>query len=153
MMTMPLLLAALALPACGSSTSDQSQPVRIEEPGTGAGGEPGVEPGAGDEPVTSEPGGGATGPTVGGGEPAGEPGSLVVGDDPCESDADCVPAQCCHATACVSKDNAPNCTDMMCTEECRYGTLDCGGECLCHEGKCAARLSEPPEGVQDLSPQ
>lgn len=73
---------------------------------------------------------------------------LVVGDDPCETDADCVPARCCHAAACVARANAPDCSGMMCTQECRYGTLDCGGECLCHEGKCAARLSERPEGLQ-----
>ena len=62
----------------------------------------------------------------------------------CETDADCVPAGCCHAAACVGTANAPDCTDMMCTQECRYGTLDCGGRCLCHEGRCAARLSEAP---------
>lgn len=70
---------------------------------------------------------------------------LVVGDDPCESDADCVKATCCHATACVAAANAPDCSDAMCTADCQFGTTDCGGGCLCHEGRCAARLSEEPE--------
>lgn len=78
------------------------------------------------------------GETQGGGD------DLVIGEDACETDADCVPAGCCHAAACVGTANAPDCTDMMCTQECRYGTLDCGGRCLCHEGRCAARLSEAP---------
>lgn len=71
-------------------------------------------------------------------------GELVVSDDACETDDDCVPAGCCHAAACVAQANAPSCEDMMCTQECRYGTLDCGGRCLCHEGRCAARLSVAP---------
>ena len=58
-----------------------------------------------------------------------------------------MPAECCHAAACVAAANAPDCTDVMCTMDCQYGTLDCGGRCLCHEGRCAARLSEPPAGL------
>ncbi|MBX3252127.1 MAG: hypothetical protein KF901_33440 [Myxococcales bacterium] len=77
-------------------------------------------------------------------EPTNGEGELAVGEDACETDDDCVPAECCHAAACVAQANAPNCEDMMCTQECRYGTLDCGGRCLCHEGRCAARLSVPP---------
>lgn len=71
--------------------------------------------------------------------------NLNIGDDACETDADCVRATCCHATACVHVDNAPDCTDMSCTADCQYGTTDCGGGCLCHEGRCTARLSEAPE--------
>ncbi|MCX6708748.1 MAG: hypothetical protein NTW67_03850 [Candidatus Woesearchaeota archaeon] len=59
----------------------------------------------------------------------------------CSSDADCVPADCCHAIACVSKSQAPQCAGMMCTMECRGGTLDCGGSCGCKEGKCSAVLT------------
>ncbi len=70
--------------------------------------------------------------------------NLVVGEDACETDADCVPAACCHAAACVAAANAPSCEDAMCTMDCQFGTLDCGGRCLCHEGRCAARLSEMP---------
>jgi len=56
----------------------------------------------------------------------------------CSTDADCVPAQCCHATDCVSEVEAPNCAGMFCTEECRGGTIDCGGGCSCVDGKCNA---------------
>ena len=72
-----------------------------------------------------------------------EPGfeqALVLGDDACETDADCVPAACCHAAACVSVDAAPACGEAICTTDCRDHTIDCGGGCLCHEGHCAARV-------------
>ncbi len=59
----------------------------------------------------------------------------------CSTDSECVPAECCHATACVSKSQAPQCADVMCTMECRGGTLDCGGSCGCKEGKCNAVLA------------
>jgi hypothetical protein len=65
-----------------------------------------------------------------------------LGDDPCTEDSDCVPAQCCHAHACVARDNAPDCADAMCTMECRGGTIDCGGGCVCMDGRCAARLND-----------
>jgi hypothetical protein len=61
----------------------------------------------------------------------------------CKTDADCVPAQCCHATSCVAKGAAPDCKATMCTKECRGGTLDCGGGCFCQQGKCNARLGKP----------
>lgn len=64
----------------------------------------------------------------------------------CAVDADCVPAACCHATACVAKAAAPDCRAVMCTMECRPGTLDCGGACLCRAGRCAARLASAPAG-------
>jgi hypothetical protein len=76
-------------------------------------------------------------------EAASEP-RIVVGTDACTTDADCVPDACCHAAACVAAANRPSCADAVCTQECRYGTLDCGGSCLCHEGHCAARLSALP---------
>ena len=68
------------------------------------------------------------------------PTRVVSTDIACERDADCVPAGCCHADACVSASQAPECKDVMCTADCRAGTLDCGGGCLCQEGRCAARL-------------
>ncbi|KYF94103.1 hypothetical protein BE20_07480 [Sorangium cellulosum] len=71
--------------------------------------------------------------------------SIAVGSDPCQSDADCVPVCGCHPAACVAKATAPACEGgMMCTQECRPGTMDCGGGCLCHEGRCAARLVNAP---------
>jgi hypothetical protein len=62
------------------------------------------------------------------------------GKDPCTTDADCVKATCCHADACVSRDKAPNCKDAVCTLECRIGTMDCGGGCVCRDGKCGAEV-------------
>lgn len=99
------------------------------------------EPGLGEEPIgepaaPEQPLGGPDQPAQAG------PDNLVIGDDPCEQDTDCRPAQCCHATGCVAAENAPDCSDVMCTEECRANTIDCGGECVCHEGKCAARLND-----------
>jgi len=125
----PTLAFAFALlmlisTACGGSrAADPGQPITVEEPLETPTSEVLEEPNAVD--------------------PEDEP-DLVVSEDACETDADCVPAACCHAAACVGRANAPDCNDSMCTMECRYGTLDCGGGCLCHEGRCAARLSEAP---------
>lgn len=59
----------------------------------------------------------------------------------CESDADCVPAQCCHPDDAVNKDYAPDCSEVFCTMECRPGTIDCGqGEIRCVEKECQAVL-------------
>jgi hypothetical protein len=71
------------------------------------------------------------------------PDAAAPADQSCKTDADCVPAQCCHATACVSKEGAPDCSKTMCTKECRGGTMDCGGGCHCQQGKCAAKLGRP----------
>lgn len=57
----------------------------------------------------------------------------------CSLDSDCVPAQCCHPTSCVSKEEAPDCSGIGCTEECKPGTMDCGqGYCACVNGECVA---------------
>jgi hypothetical protein len=81
-------------------------------------------------------------------------GALVVGQDVCQTDADCVPAACCHADACVGVRNAPDCAEVLCTQDCQFGTLDCGGRCLCFEGRCAARLSAPiaPQSELETGP-
>ena len=51
----------------------------------------------------------------------------------------CVPAQCCHPTSCVFEKDAPDCKGVMCTMDCKPGTLDCGqGECKYIDGKCGA---------------
>lgn len=61
----------------------------------------------------------------------------------CASDADCVPAECCHATSAVNKENAPDCSAVFCTMDCQPGTLDCGqGEVKCMDGKCTAVLAK-----------
>ena len=116
--TLPILSALLFAVACGSSQGSTQEPV------TGSG-----EP----EPITVEP----TPATA-------SPEGLVVGTDACTTDADCVPDGCCHPSACVAQGHAQACGDVMCTTDCRFGTLDCGGSCLCHEGHCAARLSVAP---------
>ncbi len=60
----------------------------------------------------------------------------------CESDADCVPAECCHPSACVNKEFAPDCSNVYCTMECRPGTMDCGqGYCACVNHTCQAIIS------------
>jgi len=56
----------------------------------------------------------------------------------CNSDSDCVPDSCCHAKGCVNKENAPNCKGVLCTMECREGTLDCYGKCKCVNNNCEA---------------
>ncbi|MGE0785840.1 MAG: hypothetical protein AB7S26_09145 [Sandaracinaceae bacterium] len=124
-MTLPASMMALALVACGSPEGDDTTgddtTIQLDETG---GGETSTPP----DPETD----------------------LVVGEDACETDADCVPAACCHAAACVAVTDAPACEDVMCTAHCAAQTLDCGGACLCHEGRCAARLNDlgPPEVVQ-----
>lgn len=117
-------LALITTGACGGS--ETQEPIQFEPRA--------AQPSSGDEPA----------PTVRGG--------LVVSNDACTTDADCVPAACCHAAACVARANAPACGEAMCTQDCRFGTLDCGGSCLCQEGRCAARLSEPPAMLQPDAP-
>jgi hypothetical protein len=66
---------------------------------------------------------------------------IVAGDVPCQTDADCVPQQCCHATTCGAPSTKPDCSQTMCTLECASGTMDCFGGCLCGEDKkCAAKI-------------
>lgn len=72
---------------------------------------------------------------------------LVHGNVPCTSDADCVPAECCHPTSCVAAIDKPDCSATACTMDCRGGTMDCYGGCLCVEGKCAAKLWDPPGAI------
>lgn len=125
-----LLTFSFLLAAC--SGGEAEEPIVVDTSGTETtgNGETGSAETAVDEPAP---------------DPASQQGQLVVGEDTCETDADCVPAACCHPAACVAQANAPSCAAVMCTSDCRYGTLDCGGSCLCHEGRCAARLSVAPQ--------
>lgn len=59
----------------------------------------------------------------------------------CRADADCVPATCCHPTACTTAASAPRCDGIVCSRECRPATLDCGGRCVCRDGRCEAHLA------------
>lgn len=75
---------------------------------------------------------------------AGDEAADEGGGQACTSDADCVPAQCCHPTSCVPASEAPDCSDVACTEECRGGTMDCGqGHCACQDGTCTAVIDNP----------
>ncbi|MAG38895.1 hypothetical protein CMO90_02295 [Candidatus Woesearchaeota archaeon] len=57
----------------------------------------------------------------------------------CDSDDDCVQASCCHADSCVNKDFKPECTGILCSMDCKPGTMDCGqGRCGCESNKCTA---------------
>ncbi|MCS6856566.1 MAG: hypothetical protein NZM37_02530 [Sandaracinaceae bacterium] len=77
----------------------------------------------------------------------------VEGEDGCEADSDCVPASCCHASRCVGRAKAPRCEQpVLCTMECRPGTIDCGGGCVCRNGRCTARIWRPDfQGQIDTS--
>ena len=60
----------------------------------------------------------------------------------CQTDVDCVPATCCHPTECAPVAQKPDCSEILCTEECKQGTLDCNqGNCACINNKCAANLN------------
>lgn len=65
---------------------------------------------------------------------------IVLTDEACVTDSDCVKATCCHATTCVTASATPDCSTVACTADCRAGTMDCNGGCLCQAGKCAAKL-------------
>lgn len=126
---MVLSVLSLALASCGSRDSAQEQEQTETEPTNGA------------EDQSTPPG-----------ETSDEDqlavrGEIVLGTDPCTTDGDCVPADCCHAATCVAAASAPSCGDAMCTMECRLGTIDCGGGCLCQDGRCGARLMAPPAGL------
>lgn len=59
----------------------------------------------------------------------------------CSSDADCVPSSCCHADSCENIASKKVC-NVLCTQECQPGTLDCGqGSCACVNNKCSAVLN------------
>jgi hypothetical protein len=65
------------------------------------------------------------------------------GEQVCMADADCVPAQCCHPTNCVPAAQAPDCSDIACTQECQPKTMDCGqGHCACEDGACTAVIDD-----------
>ena len=146
----------LALPSCsgGTTAGDGAPPppVGVGEDGAGADGAV-LDSTSGGAAETEEAEGARTPPrrdppadtgaVSGPGEPmqGWPPMRVVTTDIACTSDADCVPAGCCHADTCVAASDAPECKDVMCTADCRAGTLDCGGGCLCQEGRCAARIA------------
>jgi len=59
-------------------------------------------------------------------------------DYSCTKNSDCVPASCCHASSCISINNAPICSRIACSMGCKPGTMDCGqASCVCQNNKCA----------------
>jgi hypothetical protein len=124
-------IAACASPQKGPEPAAPPPPLSAEAP-------PPPSP-----PVESADAGAAATPEGDAGAPvAPTPPPKATAGAECSSDADCVPATCCHPKTCVAKSAAPDCSATMCTKECRGGTLDCGGSCLCKEGRCDARLGE-----------
>ena len=60
----------------------------------------------------------------------------------CTQNSDCVAAVCCHATEAVNKDNAPDCSGILCSANCEENTMDCGlARANCVEGACAVVVS------------
>ena len=79
-------------------------------------------------------------PSTGGSTNTTPPTSAVttapVDNQTCSTDADCVPAQCCHPTTCVNQASITVC-NFLCTASCE-GPLDCGaGSCGCTNGRCS----------------
>jgi len=67
---------------------------------------------------------------------------LISGCGEMQQIKECVPASCCHPTGCVLIEDKPDCKGMICTMECKPGTLDCGqGHCEYINGKCEAVLN------------
>lgn len=130
-----LLLAACSTPpaaAPDASSGDGASPRGGEDGGTPA-------PDRATQPPSNDSGEG--GADDGGSAPdPNQKFEVAVGEDACETDADCIKASCCHPKACVSVDKEPSCADVACTLDCQAGSMDCFGGCLCQDGKCAARL-------------
>jgi hypothetical protein len=70
----------------------------------------------------------------------------IFGDDDCIKEDDCTGVRTCHPDKCVHVKNAGTMPgDVMCSQECKSGTLDCNANhCSCaadpHRGgkkKCA----------------
>lgn len=70
--------------------------------------------------------------------PTASPSGTPAGTQTCSQDSDCVPSQCCHAASCAPVSQQPDCSGIMCSQECRPGSLDCGGRCSCVAGQCRA---------------
>jgi hypothetical protein len=69
-------------------------------------------------------------------------GSPKTDIETCQINSDCVPAACCHPDSCVLKSQEPDCSEAICTQECKIGTLDCNqGNCECVNSKCEAILN------------
>lgn len=57
----------------------------------------------------------------------------------CKTDAECVPATCCHPTSVVNQKYAPDCAAIACDMSCQV-PLDCGGaKIACQNNKCVIK--------------
>ncbi|MBX5484428.1 MAG: hypothetical protein IRZ16_21615 [Myxococcaceae bacterium] len=70
-------------------------------------------------------------------------------DDPpsgaiCYTDADCVPNGCCgEGTAAVHRDEAPDCSAVMCDGSCDPNMINCGCAVpICRDSHCATAVSD-----------
>jgi hypothetical protein len=69
--------------------------------------------------------------------------TVQVDAQTCTTDADCVPAPCCHPASCIKQAAKPVCDNIMCTMSCE-GPLDCGaGSCGCTNGRCSVVQAQP----------
>src|SRR2546427_710233 len=68
--------------------------------------------------------------------------SPVFSTDSCEIDDDCAPVATCHADKCVRREHAGTLpSGLMCTMECRGGTVDCGyNHCGCAPSPSGPKL-------------
>ena len=141
-------LALLVVSACEKDKGESLSPddsggpeVIVEDPGAEPQvPDPVVPDGDTPDPDPQE----AESPTTTSVDPGGT--TVVATKVPCSEDADCVKDSCCHASSCVATANAPSCADTMCTMDCRAGTMDCYGGCLCQDGFCAAEIWDGPPG-------
>jgi len=44
----------------------------------------------------------------------------------------------------MPKSQAPDCSGTFCTQDCKPGTIDCGGSCVCQNQQCLVRLAQQP---------
>ena len=73
----------------------------------------------------------------------GKSNETINNSETCVVDSDCVPASCCHVSFCVNRENLPKCEGIICTQECKNGTLDCGqASCGCVQAKCSVVTGE-----------
>lgn len=81
--------------------------------------------------------------------PAGSEAHAVEAASPaqCSVDADCVPATCCSAEACVAFERKPECAGTLCNDACLAGVDDvyCNGRCTCVEGQCGVHYAPNPK--------
>ena len=61
----------------------------------------------------------------------------------CNSNTECVPSSCCHPSSCAPLAQSPECAGIICTQECKPGTLDCNqASCQCINNKCQVVQNE-----------